>query len=378
MNTNIRNIKGKPKNDKRIKNIRFENINKIKSVKTTCIPEFNSNQTIKKYIKSKFNYDHTSNKTKKGDKNCKNKNNKDSMHAKNNAIVNGGNYQLNEPKIISKSNFNTYEINQKSKKLKRQNKSCVNINNQILVNSIENDNNNDVMYSRNGNDFIIIIHRNKNLFNKVKTSLKKNKSKTNINKETNKNNFKKENNLFNFQLHKTSTNILKGNDIYNEIKILEEYKGNNRCSKKDKIHFSQDKIKTKNYLTQKKSSKKINNSEKLKAFNKKNNLDKNNNFSEKRIIKTEQSTINNEKKEKKYYFDPIIKNLFNNANKIEKKLSKNRHDYSNTRLYSPVDSFKNKSLPINNNTNKIKCGHLFKGKYLSEYKNQINQKPNSS
>ena len=110
----------------------------------------------------------------------------------------------------------------------------------MLVNSIENDNNNDVMYSRNGNDFIIIIHRNKNLFNKVKTSLKKNKSKTIINKETNKNSFKKENNLFNYQLHKTSSNILKGNDIYNEIKILEEYKGNNRCSKKDKIHFSQE------------------------------------------------------------------------------------------------------------------------------------------
>ena len=375
MNTIIRNIKGKPKKDKRIKNIRFENVNKIKSIKTTYMPEFNSNETIKKYIKIKLNYDNKSNKTKKGDKNGKNKNNKDLIHIKNNTIVNGGNYQLNEPKILSKSNFNTNEVNKKSNKLKRQNKSCININNQMLVNSIENDNNNDVMYSRNGNDFIIIIHKNKNLFNKVKTSLKKNKNKAIINNKTNKNSFKKENNLFNFQLHKTSTNILKGNDIYNEIKIIEKYKTNNGCPKKNKIHLSQDKIKTKNYLTQKKSSKKINIGEKLK--NKK-NLNKNNNFSEKRITKTEQNSINTEKKEKKSYFDPIIKNLFNNANKIEKQLSKNKHDYSNTRLYSPSDSFKNKSMPINNNTNKIKCGHLFKGKYLSEYKNQINEKPNST
>ena len=246
------------------------------------------------------------------------------------------------------------------------------------MNSIENDNNNDVMYSRNGNDFIIIIHRNKNLFNKVKTSLKKNKSKTIINCETKKKNYKKENNLFNFKLHKTSSNILKGSDIYNEIKEIEKYKSNNGCSKKDKIYLSQDKIKTKNYLTRKNSNKKIYTGEKSKIFNKKININKNNNFSEKRIMKTEQNSISNEKKENKYFFDPIIKNLFNNANKIEKQLSKNKYDYSNTRLYSPVDSYKNKSMPINNNTNKIKCGHLFKGKYLSEYKNQIKEKPNSS
>ena len=370
MNTNIRNIKGKPEKDKRMKNIRFENISKIKSVKTAYMPEFNSNKTIKKYIKTKLNYNH--NKNKKDDKNCKNKNNKDLIHVKNNAIVNGGNYQLNQPKIITKSNFNTFDINKKSNKLKRQNKSCVNINKQVLVNSIENNNNNDIMYSRNGNDFIIIIHRNNNLFNKVKTSLKKNKSKNMMNNETNKNSFKKENNLFNYQLHKTSSKA----DIYNEIKIIEKYKSNNGCSKNDKIHLSQDKIKTQNYLTQKNSNKKINNSEKLK--NKKSNLNKNNNLNEKRKIKTEQNSLNNEKKEKIYYFDPIIKNLFNNANKIEKQLSKNKFDYSNTRLYSPVDSYKNKSMPINNNTNKVICGHLFKGKYLSEYKNQINEKPNSS
>ena len=140
--------------------------------------------------------------------------------------------------------------------------------------------------------------------------------------------------------------------------------------KKERIYLSQDKIKTNNNLTQKYSSKKINNSEKLK--NKNSNLNKNNNFSGKRINKTEQNSINNEKKEKKYYFDPIIKNLFNNANKIEKKLSKNKQDYSNARLYSSIDSYKDK------NTHKVKCGHLFKGKYLSEYKNQINEKPNST
>lgn len=376
MNTNIRNIKGKPKKDKRIKNIRFENINKIKSVKTTYMPEFNSNKTIKNYIKTKLNYNYNNNKTKKIVKNGKNKNNNDLIHTKNNTIVNGGNYQFNEPKNIVKNNFNTYEVNKKSNKLKRKNKSCININNQMLVNSIENDNNNDVMYSRNGNDFIIIIHRNKNLFNKVKTSLKKDKCKNFINNEKNKNSFKKENNLFNFQLHKTSSNFLKENDIYNEIKTIEKYKSNNGCSNKDKKHLSQDRIITKNYLTQKKSNKKINNGEKLKTFNKKMNLNKNNTFSEKKIIKTEQNSINAEKS--KYYFDPIIKNLFNNANKIEKQLSKNKRDYSNTRLYSPVDSYKTKGMPANNNTNIIKCGHHFKGKYLSEYKNQINEKPNSS
>ena len=371
MNTNIINIKGMPRKDKRIKNIRFENIDKIKSDKTTYKPEFNSNKTIKKYIKTKLNYAHNSNRTKKGDKNCKNKNNKDLVYVKNNTIVNGSNYQLNEPKIVSKTNFNTNEVNKKSNKLKRQNKSSVNIiNKQILVNSIENDNNNGVMFSRNGNDFIIIIHRNKNLGNKVKTSLKKNKSKTIMNNETNKNSFKKENSLYNYQLNKTSSNILKGNGIYNEIKIIEKYKSNNESSKKEKKYLSQDKIKTSNNLTQKYSSKKINNSEKLK--NKNSNLNKNNNFSGKRINKTEQNSINNEKKEKKYYFDPIIKNLFNNANKIEKKLSKNKQDYSNARLYSPIDSYKDK------NTHKVKCGHLFKGKYLSEYKNQINEKPNST
>ena len=371
MNTNIINIKGMPRKDKRIKNIRSENIDKIKSDKTTYKPEFNSNKTIKKYIKTKLNYALNSNRTKKGDKNCKNKNNKDLVYVKNNTIVNGSNYQLKEPKIVSKTNFNTNEVNKKSNKLKRQNKSSVNIiNKQILVNSIENDNNNGVMFSRNGNDFIIIIHRNKNLGNKVKTSLKKNKSKTIMNNETNKNSFKKENSLYNYQLNKTSSNILKGNGIYNEIKIIEKYKSNNESSKKEKKYLSQDKIKTSNNLTQKYSSKKINNSEKLK--NKNSNLNKNNNFSGKRINKTEQNSINNEKKEKKYYFDPIIKNLFNNANKIEKKLSKNKQDYSNARLYSPIDSYKDK------NTHKVKCGHLFKGKYLSEYKNQINEKPNST
>ena len=56
------------------------------------------------------------------------------MYVKNNIIVNGGNYQLNEPKIVSKTNFNTNEVNKKSNKLKRQNKSSININKQILVN----------------------------------------------------------------------------------------------------------------------------------------------------------------------------------------------------------------------------------------------------
>ena len=67
--------------------------------------------------------------------------------------------------------------------------------------------------------------------------------------------------------------------------------------KKERIYLSQDKIKTNNNLTQKYSSKKINNSEKLK--NKNSNLNKNNNFSGKRINKTEQNSILIMKKKRK-------------------------------------------------------------------------------
>ena len=406
MNSIKKNKKEKTKLGSIIKNNRYSNNYILKSPITGCYPEFRVNKTIRQYIKTKLyisqNYNDEGNNQHKYNTNKKslnNKNNKKNLLLKNknksdnfskniNKLLKTPkqNEKINSPNIEESNNHNStmaYTINacksdNLNEILKKENDSYENINS-YNSNITTNENNENLKYPDKRIKNELIIKSKKNLSKKINV----NKSNRLIKKRTNKIIFKKENyGNKAFSNNKSSNNIFEGKEIYSAIKNLEKYKAINKAwNFKENKKLSDDKIKSlpKNCTTiNELRNEKINviyKSTSPKFYNKRISLKKNN---RERLFKTEKK-INSKKtgnfskiKEDNIFSNPIIKNLFNNANKIEKNSLKKRKEYSNSRFNNLLGNYKNECLTINNNnTYIIKCGYSFKGRYFFEYRNQL-------
>ena len=380
------------KNSKNIK-IAYKNKGKFKNFYSTLNnnrinykPEFRINKTINQYIKSKLNSqdkkleNNSNNSTVKSAKNRKylipneneykvkpfNYNNR--QHSENNIMKNGGNYEeINNTIYNSINKIFNFSKTENSNDLKSY--SDRNSYNNKTINGHLN---NYSMNPLNNNKNIIINSSKRHLVSKINPKIN--------------NNFLRNQNVFNNDYfnnendynHKSYNNNLDGNEIYSAIKNLKNYKN----IKKDSYI---------NYNKQKSQDKEINSSLNGKTFqkeiNKKNehkkqNLKscKNNIYSfkkkdvenKKNIIKIQNKEIENglNRRDGKNIINDIIKEIFRNADKIEKKLQYKNE--SKKRLYSPLLSkYKKDNVIINNNTSIIKYNYFNKEKYFFEYKNQI-------
>ena len=301
--------------------------------------------------------------------------NEDSNFLGKNYRINGGNYERDNNYSSNKNKtLKIYNIDKNSENIKRE------INNyeaykkkyyktiDINGNTNNNNYNNNFIYDINSNN--TIKKKNGHLISKINT----NKS----NKIINKNYYI----LRNYPNYKSSNNILEGNDIFNTIKNINNYKIKKKGWKiKNKEYKSQDNNKSqvnsinKNlYENEYKNIKNIkninNNNTKSKSYkqniyliNKNENKDKDNDKdNDKNNKKIENgSTI----KEEKVFSDPIIRVLFNKENK-------NKKGVNNSIIYTPfLDKFKSGTITINNNANYIKYGYTFKGDKFFEYQNQL-------
>ena len=406
MNSIKNNQKEKPKLANNIINKRHSNNYILNSNIRSNFPEIKINKTIKQFIKSKKYIKQINNgeenkqyKYNTSKKTLNNKNNKKLLIKNKNKSAkfkNNINKLLNVSKPYKKINganieesnnhYSTlaYTINVcKSENLneiiKKENECYRNINSDSkeISNRIENNENLNKSGKKLKNE--LIIDSKVNLTKKINV----NKNSKLIKKKISEKNFKKERYINGtFPNYRSSNNIFEGNDIYSAIKNLEKFKVKNKAwAFKEKVQLSDDKMKSlpnKTPNINKIKKEKINiiyKNTSPKLYDKRINLKKDD---RKRLFSSEKK-INNRKignslkiKEDNIFSNPIIKNLFHNANKIEKKSIKKGRDFSNSRLNTLLGNYKNECLTINNNnTNIIKCGYSFKGRYFFEYRNQL-------
>jgi hypothetical protein len=361
-------------------------------------PEFNTNRTIKQYIKTRLNDINNNKNILNNNKNdillkYKKKKNKNSFYKK----ISNSNKKLliSEPNNGKKhfqystmfNTFNIFNIGNYNTNFYRECHSYSDKkhhnNNIIFSGLINNYSSNNLHNSING------IHNTRHLLLNTKIH------SINHIKNINKGNII--NAIFYFNNNKNHLPIIEGNEIYSAIKNLGKYKINEKgWSIKDIKSLSKGKLTinnneslinknenenikndTNNEKNEKKKHQKTN---KIKLFKQKiMSLRKLENDKEEKITvnKTQMNKRNmidkklvKSTKNVKSKMSPIIRRIFNNDKKHNMKKSE-----TSLRIYSPIKYiYKTHNVSINNNITKIIWGYTNKGKYCFEYENQINNK----
>ena len=285
-------------------------------------------------------------------------------------IQNGGNYEeLNNYYSSSNKKSNKY----KSENNDNKDRKCKSSKGKKAINKI-----NKNLYNFNHTLDYSIKRKNNNLIIFAKIKRIKQNNKTNIFNEPN-----------NFNIYYNQKNyMLEKNCIYNAIKNLEKYKIEKKgWSINKRRKQSQDNIRTTNYLKNKilnennginnnnktnKSNKSNLNSKtarqhKISSKNNKGKIEKGDKMQQKRNIKLENGLILTEKTNN---VNSIVKNIFNNMNKNDKKLNQRKNNYNDGFYTLRLDKSKNNNDFINNilfrkNEYSNKCKNYF------EYQNQM-------
>jgi hypothetical protein len=376
-------MKPKLKENKEVKKRNFdknENKNKdfssLKNSKLNYVPEFATNKTVKDYVESKLDnkkniiYSHKiKNKKDEKSKNSLFKKNKNKscinkpLNSSDFKQKNGGNYEeMNKNDSIMHSTINFSNTGGFNDNLNRINFSHKDTN--------SNSNKNGININNKANEKIVSISK-KHLINKVNDNTPKKIKINNIENNFNNDYYSYANNYNNH----SSNNIFDGNGIY---KKKNKFKSNKKdISLNDTIPLTPDKNKTYYNFNKKKPLKYSNCKNSKKNIILKTNVSqekvngKKINFNKKTLsAKKIENGLNIKVKKEENIINHIIRNIFKNAHKAERKLYNQKEHES--RLYSPLlNIYKNGNVRINKNTSVIKCCYSNKEKIFIEYQNQI-------